>query len=91
MKVTDIKILKNIYGYTNTDPFKIVNILNYKVATLGDLNNLNRYRPEEQIKSKPIRTTRSRFNFRYVLSKEVLDTLRQLNGNKPLGPSQIPG
>ena len=88
MKVTDIKIIKNSFGDTNMDPCKIANILKYKFATLSDFKNLNRYRPAEQINSPPIITTRNRFYFRYVTSKEVLDKLRQLNGNKPLGPSQ---
>ena len=90
-KVTAIKILKNSFGDTITDPYKITNLLNNKFATLGDFNSLISYRHEEEIKSPPITTTRIRFDSRYVTSKEVLDSLRQLNGNKPLGPSQVPG
>ena len=91
MKVTDINIFENSFGDTNTGPCRIANLLIYKIATMGDINSLSRYRHEEQIKYSPITTTRNRSDFRYMTSKEVLDTLWQLNGNKPLGPSQVLG
>ena len=81
-------MLKNSFGDRTTDACKIASLLNYKLATLGDLNNRNRYRQEKEIKSPTISTTRYRFDFRYLTSKEVLGALRQLNGNKPLEPTR---
>ena len=72
-------------------PYKIANFLNYKFPTLGDFNSLKRYWHDEQMKSPPITTTRDRFDFPYVTLKDVLNVLRQLNGNMPLGPCQLPG
>ena len=88
IKVTDIKIPKNSFGDAIRHPCKIAN---NKLATLGDFSSLNRYRHEGQMKPLPIASIRNRFVFRYITSKELLDTLRHLNGNKPLGPSQVLG
>ena len=73
------------------DPCKMANFRNYKSATLGDFNCLNRYKHEDQMKSHQNKNIRKRFDFPYVTSNEILDSLRQLNGKRPLGPSQIPG
>ena len=90
MKCSDIDKLKSSFGDTITDHCPIAKFLLYKFATLGNSNSPNRYRHEEQIESPPIATTPIRFDFLYVTSKELLDTIRQLNGIKPWGPSQIP-
>ena len=91
MKITDIKIFHNSFGDTLTDPCKTANLLNYKLATMGDFNYLYRYTHDEQIRSPPITNTRIRFDNRYVTSKEVLDTNRQLNRNMPFRPTQVAG
>ena len=91
MKVTDIKILKDGFGDTVSGPCKIANVLKTEFATLGNFNNLDRCRHDDQVKSPPITTTQNKFHFRYVTSKEVLDTLRKLNGNKLLSLSQVSG
>ena len=36
------------------------------------------------------RTSKNSFDFRFVTTKEVLLTLKNLNSNKPSGPSDIP-
>ena len=79
------------FGYKTTVHCKIKNLPNYKIATLGAFNRLKRFRHEKQIKSPPIRAFRNSFDFRYVTSKEILETLRQLNGKKLLAPSRVPG
>ena len=60
-------------------------LLNYKFSKLGDyIGSACNFFPTNH------RTSKNSFDFRFVTTKEVLLTLKNLNSNKPSGPSYIP-
>ena len=81
----NIFYFKNCFDYVITDNYKIAQLLNYKFSKLGDyIGSAYNFFPTNHRKSK------NSFDFRFVNKKEVLLTLKNLNLNKPLGPSDIP-
>ena len=81
---TKIDYLKNCFGDNVTTPKKIANFMNYKFSILG-----NYVGPKIPFKSLQYKTNKT-FSFRYITEKECFQQLKQLNANKPLGPSSIP-
>ena len=60
-------------------------LLTYKFSKLGDY-----FGSACSFFSSNHRTSKNRFDFRFVTTKEVLLTLKKWNSNKPSGPSDIP-
>lgn len=81
---TEIKLLKNCFGDKITDNKKMSNYLNYMFSILGNYTG--------PCKSPPTAAQNSehKFSFRFITEGECLKELRQMNINKPSGPSSIP-
>ena len=60
-------------------------LFNYKFATLGNYEG-----PTIEYNSEYDHAIRKQFMFRMISEKECLDALKNLDVNKPTGPSTIP-
>ena len=80
----NIFYLKNCSDDFITDIYKMAQLLN-NFSELGDyIESACNFSPTNH------RTSKNRFDFRFVTTKGVLITLKNLNSNKPSGPSDIP-
>ena len=76
--------LKNCFDDVITDNYKMAQLLNYKFSKLGDyIGSACNFFPTKH------RTSKNSFHFRFVTTKEVLLTLKNLNSNKPSGPNNF--
>ena len=85
---TIISSLKNVFGETVLDQTKIANLLNYRFSKLGDYLGGIRTFSEERIDGAT--EHKSKFKFYPIRIFECTTIVKQLNSNKPLGPSNIP-
>ena len=65
--------------------YKMAQLLNYNFSKIGDyIRSACNFFPTNHS------TSQNHFDFRFVTTKEVLLTLKNLNSNKPSDPSDIP-
>ena len=81
----NIASLKNCFGDYVTEPKKIVNLLNYRFSQLGVFDGVSK-----NYQSHSSLSLQNSFQFRFISLKEMHDVIKQLNKNKPQGPSNIP-
>ena len=83
---TTISSLKNSFGDIVTGDLRIANLLNYRFSKLGDY--LGEQRPYTSLR-KTIKI-KDEFTFQPISLFECKKQIKNLNINKPLGPSKIP-
>ena len=81
----NIFYLKSCFDDAITVNYKMAQLLNYKFSKLGENigSACNFFLTNH-------RTSKNSSDFRFVTTKELLLTLKNLNSNKPSGPSDIP-
>ena len=83
---TTISSLKNCFGDLVTDDLKIANLLNYRFSKLGNyLGDYTSYIPQLDGENK-----NNEFMFQPISLFECKKQIKNLNINKPIGPSKIP-
>ena len=83
---TTISSLKNSFGDIVTGDLRIANLLNYRFSKLGDY--LGEHRPYTSLR-KTVKI-KDEFTFQPISLFECKKQIKNLNINKPLGPSKIP-
>ena len=82
---TTISSLKNCFGDLVTDDLKIANLLNYRFSKLGNyLGDYTSYIPQLDGENK-----NNEFMFQPISLFECKKQIKNLNINKPIGPSKI--
>ena len=85
---TEIVSLKNSFGDIITDQKKIVNLLNYRFSKLGDYIGSKQKTFDDEIETRV--KANVTFNFQPITLFTCKKFVKELNINKPLGPSNIP-
>ena len=85
---TEIVSLKNSFGNIITDQKKIVNFLNYRFSKLGDYIGSKQKTFDDEIETRV--ESNVTFNFQPITLYTCKKFVKELNINKPFGPSNIP-